>query len=42
MPVILTLGKLRQKDHKLDINLSYTAGPCLKSQYLLGDSGSRL
>lgn len=32
MPVILELGKLRQKDHKLESSFGYIVRPCLKDE----------
>jgi hypothetical protein len=32
MPTIPALRRLKEKDHKLDASLGYTAGPYLKKQ----------
>lgn len=32
-PAMSALGRLRQKDHKLKVNLGYTARPCLNKQW---------
>lgn len=32
-PAMSALGRLRQKDHKLKVNLGYTARPCLNEQW---------
>jgi hypothetical protein len=36
MPIIPTLERLRQKDHKFDTNLGYIVRPCLKKTQGIG------
>jgi hypothetical protein len=35
MPVTPVLGRLRQEDHKLEVNLAYIERPCLKKKTLI-------